>query len=528
MSELPSSWVTAPLGEFTLDCGQRVPEEFEEFKYIDIGSVNRDTKRIVTPQQLLGKDAPSRARKHVRAGDVLVSMTRPNLNAVALVPDELDGQIASTGFDVLRASFGIEHRWVSYLVRTDAFVEAMSELVQGALYPAVRPRDIRGFEVPLAPLPEQKRIADKLDAVLARVDACRDRLDCIPDILRCFRLSVLAAATSGKLTEVWRDENVIIDKWVDSTVGDAAFVTKLAGFEYTKFVNYREGGDLKVIKGENAGAWGFKFTDFSTVYSQEVSMLTRSKLKEGDVLMVFVGTPGKVARVPSGDNWFLGPNIAMIRTKPELLNSAYLEHYCRSQKGVAEISSYIKSVAQSSLSMKTIRQVRISLPSINEQNEIVRRIEALFAIVDRIEARYTSARAQVEKLTPATLAKAFRGELVPQDPNDEPASMLLERIKFARADGATKPKRARTADLAYVPTKLKEKRNMTKSRQDDDVREQPYLAAHLRKLGGSARVESLFDASELPVADFYKQLAWEVSKNMVRDAGEKLELGDAA
>jgi len=170
MRALPSSWVTAPLGAFTLDCGQRVPEEAEEFKYIDIGSINRETKRIETPQQLLGKDAPSRARKHVKAGDVLVSMTRPNLNAVAFVPDELDGQIASTGFDVLRASFGIEHRWVSYLVRTDAFVEAMSELVQGALYPAVRPRDIRGFEAPLAPSNEQKRIADKLDAVLARVE----------------------------------------------------------------------------------------------------------------------------------------------------------------------------------------------------------------------------------------------------------------------------------------------------------------------------------------------------------------------
>jgi type I restriction enzyme S subunit len=85
-------------------------------------------------------------------------MTRPNLNAVALVPKELDGQIASTGFDVLRPVAGVDPRWIGYLVRTEAFVQAMSDLVQGALYPAVRSKDVRAHVVPLAPQAEQTRI----------------------------------------------------------------------------------------------------------------------------------------------------------------------------------------------------------------------------------------------------------------------------------------------------------------------------------------------------------------------------------
>ena len=76
----------------------------------------------------------------------------------------------------------------------------------------------------------------------------------------------------------------------------------------------------------------------------------------------------------------------------------------------------------------------------DEQHEIVRRVESLFAYADRLEARYTTARAQIERLTPALLAKAFRGELVPQDPNDEPASVLLERIRAAREAAPAKPK----------------------------------------------------------------------------------------
>jgi type I restriction enzyme S subunit len=96
------------------------------------------------------------------------------------------------------------------------------------------------------------------------------------------------------------------------------------------------------------------------------------------------------------------------------------------------------------VNLSKIKEFPLSLPDITEQTEIVRRVEALFACADRLEARYTTARAQVEKLPPATLAKAFRGELVPQDPNDEPASVLLERIKEQHYDEtAGRPKKSR-------------------------------------------------------------------------------------
>ncbi len=84
------------------------------------------------------------------------------------------------------------------------------------------------------------------------------------------------------------------------------------------------------------------------------------------------------------------------------------------------------------LNQKILLGLEIQIPSATEQHEIVRRVEALFGFADRLEARYHAARAQVERLTPALLAKAFRGELVPQDPNDEPAAVLLERIHAVR------------------------------------------------------------------------------------------------
>ena len=100
--------------------------------------------------------------------------------------------------------------------------------------------------------------------------------------------------------------------------------------------------------------------------------------------------------------------------------------------------------------------MRIPVPRSAEQHEIVRRVEALFAYADRLEARYRAARAQVERLTPSLLAKAFRGELVPQDPDDEPASVLLERIRAARAIAAAQPKQPRRRPTMEPKTTTRE------------------------------------------------------------------------
>jgi type I restriction enzyme, S subunit len=110
------------------------------------------------------------------------------------------------------------------------------------------------------------------------------------------------------------------------------------------------------------------------------------------------------------------------------LNSPTGRDYCWTVKS--------DGVSQSNINAKKLGEFEFELPTFEEQAEIVRRVEALFAKADRIEAQYQKARQNADRLTPALLAKAFRGELVPQDPNDEPASALLERVK---ADRATKP-----------------------------------------------------------------------------------------
>jgi type I restriction enzyme, S subunit len=134
----------------------------DAFSYVDVAAIDNEEKRIAGARLLRGSEAPSRARKLVRNDDVLVSTIRPNLNAVALVPPELDGQVASTGFCVLRAKDCVLPEFLYFYTRSKAFVDGLCKLVAGAMYPAVTDAQVLEQPLPLPSLPEQRGIVDLL------------------------------------------------------------------------------------------------------------------------------------------------------------------------------------------------------------------------------------------------------------------------------------------------------------------------------------------------------------------------------
>lgn len=178
-----------------------------EFIYVDISSVDREEKKITTVKTLELSEAPSRAKQHLKEGDVLVSMTRPNLNAVAIVPSSLSGAIASTGFHVLRSDT-VEPKFIYYLVQSKDFIEKMCQKVQGALYPAVRPRDIESYTFNLPSKKEQQhQIVAKIEELFSELDSGIASLKTAQQQLKIYRQSLLKHAFEGKLTEQWRKDN---------------------------------------------------------------------------------------------------------------------------------------------------------------------------------------------------------------------------------------------------------------------------------------------------------------------------------
>jgi len=159
----PMGWPKRRLEQLCIRTDQRNPGDQPEkiFRYVDISGIDSASKKIGAYRLISGSDAPSRARKEVRADDVLVSTVRPNLNAVAIVPKSLDGEIASTGFCILRTNRDIAEPVYLFLCATFGhFVDALVSKARGASYPSVTDRDIKGIQVPLPPLLQQKRFAE--------------------------------------------------------------------------------------------------------------------------------------------------------------------------------------------------------------------------------------------------------------------------------------------------------------------------------------------------------------------------------
>ncbi len=306
---------------------------------------------------------------------------------------------------------------------------------------------------PLAPAAEQKRIADKLDTVLTRVDAVNTRLARVAPLLKRFRQSVLAAATSGRLTEDWRTKN----PGGNATAEIAAQVAN------------RSKQEKKEIAIPNLEHWALQIPSEWTVASvhQFAECLDRLRVPikkdQRDAakgLYPYYGANGEVGRI---DQFIFDDELVLVtedetfygREKPIAYRSsgkcwvnnhahvlrcksvAANDYLCFALMYYDVIPWLSGTTGRAKLTQQALLSLPIGVPPEAEQTEIVRRVETLFAFADRLEARLAQAQTAATRLTPALLAKAFRGELVPQDPNDEPAAELLRRLQ---AERATAPK----------------------------------------------------------------------------------------
>jgi type I restriction enzyme S subunit len=301
--------------------------------------------------------------------------------------------------------------------------------------------------VPLAPRPEQQHVADKLDTVLARVDACRDHLSRVAALLKRLRQSVLAAATSGRLTEEWRGPSS--ESWLAVQLGDLLAEKPRNGYS-PKAVDYETPVRSLTLSATTQGKFKGQFSKF---IDEEISPNSHLWLEPGDLLIQRANSleyVGVCAIFDGPARTFIYPDL-MMKCRPNRRTTSSFLHIVLSADGARK---YFRDSATGTagnmpkINQQTVIAVPIHLPPAHEQAEIVSRVETLFAFADRLEARLTQAQTVVDRLSPSLLAKAFRGELVPQDPADEPAAELLKRLAQSRSTTAPKIRRPRPGQPA--------------------------------------------------------------------------------
>ena len=472
-SEVPEGWTQATLDEVTEKVPNAKPEAEpnREFGYVDISSIDNERFRIIDCKRFKGAAAPSRARRPIQPGDVLFSNVRTYLRNIAIVPEDLDAQLCSTGFALLRSNGAVEPRYLFRYLLTERFIRAVTPEQTGTHYPATSDRVVLSQRIPLPPLAEQCRIAARLEEVLAQVNATRERLVKVTTILKRFRQSVLAAACSGRLTEEWREEHPEVvsessipltdngnipelpnlpDSWLLTTVG------KIASSQYgtSARADADAGTGVPILRMSNIQDGRIDLADLKHM-DRKADNIAAFTLQGGDLLFNRTNSPelvGKAAVYDLGIEAVFASYLIRLQCDSTFAISSFVAYWINSPWG-RQWARQIRTdgVSQSNINASKLVAMPLPLPPLPEQHEIVRRVEALFAWANAVERRVAAATERVEKLAQATLAKAFRGELVPTEAElargagreYEPASALLARVRGEGKENASKAEAGR-------------------------------------------------------------------------------------
>ncbi|OOX29852.1 hypothetical protein BJL83_20145 [Vibrio parahaemolyticus] len=339
----------------------------------------------------------------------------------------------STEYFVLRCIDElIQPQYLHAFVKSKKFMDDCEVHMGGSVGHKRVPKDyLLKYEIPLAPLNEQIRITNKLDSILAKVDKAQARLDKIPAILKRFRQSVLAAATSGELTKEWREEmGFTKDTWLPTSIDslsvrafDGPFGSKLKTADYTDH-------GIKVARLENIGHLVFNAEKQTFISETKYQELVKNTLEHNDVL--FSSFVDEEIRTCLFDERF-GTHINKadcfcIRPNQEIVSPEFLMYSLACKHTYEKIKKQVHGATRPRVNLRFLKSFEIAIPSPKEQLVVVDKINQLFSKANKVERQYLEAKARLDRLTQSILAKAFRGELVPQDPNDEPAEKLLERI----------------------------------------------------------------------------------------------------
>lgn len=420
-----------------------------KFIYVDIGSIDRETKCIVEPKVLPSSKAPNRAKQVLKSGDVLVSMTRPNLNAVSIVPPDLDGAIGSTGFHVLRPR-NAEPKFLFYAVQTPAFVGAMCQRVQGALYPAVRPKDISAFCIQPFSLPQQRRIVSEIEKQFTRLETGVATLQSVQAKLKRYRASILNAACEGRLVPTEADlarkenrsyetgEQLLLrilkdrrEKWNGKgkykepnaakfgnlpslpagwtwCMSDAVFFFITSGSRgWAKY--YSEAGPVFLRIGNlNHEDIRLDLTDLQHVTPPGGAEGTRTAVEPNDILVSITADVGMVALVPEKlGEAYINQHVALARPVSSVC-AEYIAYYlCGSEGGWRQLKKLQRGATKVGLGLDDIRSVPIPLPPLAEQQRIVAEVERNLSVVEELEAVVTANLQRGTRLRQSILQRAF-------------------------------------------------------------------------------------------------------------------------
>lgn len=351
--------------------------------FIKPSDIDEDLTDIYSSEYYISEYARSKARI-VPVSSVLVTcigiVGKVGINAIecafnqqinAIVPDKQK----------------CDYRYLAYAIQYEK--PKLQNIANAPVVPILNKSQFSDIEIPLPSLEEQRKIAVVLDKVSDLIAKRRQQLEKLDFLVKVRFVEMFGNLVIG--------DKISTNKY---RIGEVASVTKLAGFEFTKYIQYKETGDIIMLRGLNCKKGHLVLDDIKWIDKETSDLLPRSKLFYGDILMTYAGTIGDVALVDEDNKYHLAPNVAKITLNDKKkINPIFLIHLFMYSNDY--IMTFASQVAQASINMEKIRNFEYFFPDTKLQNEFV-------DFVGQTEKTKTSIKKSLTKLE--TLKKALMQE----------------------------------------------------------------------------------------------------------------------
>ena len=321
--------------------------------YIDIASVDNQQKIITDTKQMTIENAPSRAKQLVFPGDILVSMVRPNLNAVALVPKISNNVlVASTGYCVLRCLPSVDTKYVFYFCQSSAFVDELVRQATGASYPAVTANIVRDCFIPLPSLDAQRHIAAILDKVTDLIAKRQAQLDKLDELVK------------SRFVEMFGDLTINNKNWHFEPL--AALCDVRDGTHDSP--QYTDTG-YPILTSKNFTSGNIDFTNCNMISKEDFDKINqRSKVDIGDIILPMIGTIGSPVIVNT-ETPFAIKNVALIKFQHTKISNVFIKEILCSDYFQTSTMAANRGGTQKFIALGDIRKLPIPVVSLDLQTQ---------------------------------------------------------------------------------------------------------------------------------------------------------------
>ena len=444
LSELPDGWVWTTLekvSELNPRIDRQSIDDDLEVTFLPMKNVEELSGKIDLSETKRFSELKRKSYTPFRDGDILFAKVTPCMEngKIAIAYDLKNGiGFGSTEFHVIRLPEEQSKQFFFFYFLQQKFrQEAKRAMTSGVGLLRVPTDYMRRVLIPLPPFPEQHRIVAKIEELFTKLNAGINELHKAQSQLKQYRQSILKAAFDGKLTEAWRAEHQdeiepatviggdLPDGWTWVTVGRIA---EKIHYGYTESATDDPIGPkfLRITDIQNNSVnWdSVPYCLIDEIKQQQYL------LKENDLVFARTGaTVGKSFLIQGDipDAVFASYLIRIVLEKE--INAKFVYTFFQSQSYWMQIHQGKVGSGQPNVNAKILSQITLPLPSLPEQQAIAFEVESRLSVADEVEKTITAELKRAEQLRQSILKRAFSGKLVPQDPNDEAASILLERIK---------------------------------------------------------------------------------------------------